>query len=367
MIRVGLMDDYLTEAFSFHCLEGNFELISEGVKITELRKGDIIFLTIIDGKIVLNNGAGFKGEFKNLNFVDPGLKSQFSLKMVKPLLETRFYEGEFEVGIKHDVFQLINILDFDHYLAGVVEAEAGPGAPDEFFRVQAVLCRTYAVNNWDRHATEGFNLCDNTHCQAFHGRNDENPDILEAVYATHDIVVADKSYNLIDAVYHSNSGGETQKSEGFWPENKYYLLSILDPFSQNQRNSAWEYSIEWRLWRDYFVEMGVDLSKTDSMDLLIKQNHRKIFVAFDEDTIYLNNIRSDFGLRSSFFNVISEGDKVVLKGRGYGHGLGLSQEGAMEMVRQGYSYKDIINYYYNDIMIRDLNDLPFNSVPEIFR
>ena len=125
--------------------------------------------------------------------------------------------------------------------------------------------------------------------------------------------------------------------------------------------------MDWELWKNYFVEMGVDIEETDSLDLLISQAHRRTFVEFDEDTIYLNNIRSDFGLKSAFFNVKLEGDKVVLKGRGYGHGLGLSQEGAMEMVRQGFSYKDVINYYYNDVMIRDLKDLPFNSIPEVFR
>ena len=367
VIRIGLMDDYLSEAFSFHCLEGSFELLGEGEELLTIEKGDMIFLRIQDGKILLNDGKNFSARFDDVKFSDSGLKSQFSIKMVKPMLETRYYEGEFEVSIKHDVFQLINILDFDRYLAGVVETEAGPGAPDEFFRVQAVLCRTYAVSNWNKHTLEGFDLCDNTHCQAFHGRNNENPDILEAVYSTHGIVIADKSYKLIDAVYHSNSGGQTQKSEGFWPEKKDYLLSILDPFSENQRNSVWEYTMDWELWKNYFVEMGVDLEEVDSLDLLIKQNYRKTFIEFDEDTIYLKNIRSDFGLKSAYFNVNLEGDKVLLKGKGYGHGLGLSQEGAMEMVRQGYSYKDVINYYYNDVMIRDLKDLPFNSIPEIFR
>jgi len=56
-----------------------------------------------------------------------------------------------------------------------------------------------------------------------------------------------------------------------------------------------------------------------------------------------------------------------MNGRGYGHGVGLSQEGAMEMARQGYSYSDIIRYYYFDVEVRELGELPFSEVPEEFR
>ena len=65
VIRIGLMDDYLTEAFSFHCLEGSFDLVAEGIKVTELKKGDLIFISVNNGKVLLNNGKGLKGEFSN--------------------------------------------------------------------------------------------------------------------------------------------------------------------------------------------------------------------------------------------------------------------------------------------------------------
>lgn len=367
-VRIGLMNNYLVDAFSFHCMEGSYELYAGDQKLKSIKKGELVYFALADnGSILLNNGKDLNGKFSDLKFINPDRSSQFSLKIIKPQIAARYYEGELEVDIKHGVFHLINILDFDHYLAGVVETEAGPGAEDEFFKVQAVLCRTYAVSNWNKHSSEGFNLCDHIHCQAFHGRNDENPSILEAVYSTHDIVVADKSYRLIEAVYHSNSGGETQKAAGFWPEDKYYLLSVIDPFSKDQRNYTWEQKIDWNLWKSYFAEMGVDMDKVDDDQLLIRQNHRKTILALGEDTIYLKNIRDDFGLKSTFFNAVLAGDKIVLMGRGYGHGLGLSQEGAMEMVRQGYTYKDVLNFYYHNIMVSDLNDLPVNSVPEIFR
>ena len=366
-IRIGLFHNSLVESFVFNCQEGHYSVESGDSIVAVLVSGDLLYITIEQDQIKIDNGSDISGSFNELKFTDPSLKSEFSIKPASPNLDSRNYNGELEVDIKFDAFRLINILEFDQYLAGVVEAEAGPGAPDEFFKVQAVLCRTYAVKNWEKHISEGFNLCDEVHCQAFKGKNDMNPDILKSVYSTHSIVIADFSYKLISAVYHSNSGGETQKAAGFWPGNGDYLLSILDPFASTGKNYSWKEKISWSDWTDFLKEKGIKPEKLDSSILLIKQDHRKLQFIIQKDTIPLKDLRQRFGFKSSFFNMESLGDEIIVNGRGYGHGVGLSQEGAMEMARQGYSYMDILRFYYHNIRINDLNDLPFNSVPEIFR
>lgn len=366
-IRIGLFHNSLVESFSFHCLEGNYKIFSPEGQVAEIEKGDLVFLSISDEQIRIENGSGIEGNYSSLEFTDPSLKSEFSLKVVNPSMAPRNYEGELKVDLRHGVFRLINELEFDQYLAGVVEAEGGAGAPEEFFKVQAVLCRTYAVKNWDKHLSEGFNLCDETHCQAYKGKNDENPAILHAVYSTHDIVIADYSYKLADAPYHSNSGGETQKADGLWPGGEDYLLSILDPFSKTGRNYSWEEHISRQAWTGFFLERGIELESQDSASWLIRQEHRKENFIHGKDTVSLVDIRNYFGLKSAFFDMKSQGDSLIIEGKGYGHGVGLSQEGAMEMSRQGYFYKDILRYYFHNIRIYDLNDLPFNSVPELFR
>ena len=70
----------------------------------------------------------------------------------------------------------------------------------------------------------------------------------------------------------------------------------------------------------------------------------------------LTTIRSDLNLRSTFFSVFVNGDSVILKGRGYGHGVGLCQEGAMEMASKGFSYRDIISFYYSGVIITDVKN-----------
>ena len=80
-------------------------------------------------------------------------------------------------------------------------------------------------------------------------------------------------------------------------------------------------------------------------------DHRQRYYSPFGDSLLLSEIRRDWGLRSDFFNIVRSGGDLLLKGRGYGHGVGLSQEGAMNMARSGYHYTEILNYYYHDIHI----------------
>ena len=73
----------------------------------------------------------------------------------------------------------------------------------------------------------------------------------------------------------------------------------------------------------------------------------------------LKNVRQDLQLKSTYFNIYKEGDSVVFEGKGYGHSLGMSQEGAMRMTKLGYSYTDVLNFYYRNIQIIDMHKLTF--------
>ena len=93
--------------------------------------------------------------------------------------------------------------------------------------------------------------------------------------------------------------------------------------------------------------------------MYVQQRHRKKYFILDEDSLLMTTIRDDWGLRSTFFNMFPEEDeKIVLWGKGYGHGVGLSQEGAMYMAKQGFNYKDILRFYFFNIRIMHYEDLP---------
>ena len=107
------------------------------------------------------------------------------------------------------------------------------------------------------------------------------------------------------------------------------------------------------LEKNYFF----DISKKKNRDLAFNfiQNERKTFFIHPSFGIPLRDIRSAFKLRSTYFSCSPVGGKVLLKGRGFGHGIGLCQEGAMEMVKQGFGYKEILNFYFRGAELSEWN------------
>jgi len=256
---------------------------------------------------------------------------------------------------------MINESVLDNYIAGVSEAEAGSRSPAEFYKVQAILARTYALAHINKHQLEGFNLCDQVHCQAFFGKTHE-PEILNAVAATKGKVVVDEDMNLIVAVFHSNSGGQTVNSEDVWGKPTSYLRSVQDTFSLKMPNAKWQRKIAMADWLDYLKikhNYPVEDSSARWYALHFRQDTRKINLEYNNIKVPLKNVRTDFQLKSTFFSLDLVGDTLIFNGRGFGHGIGMCQEGAMRMAKAGYDYKDVLNYYYKNVHLIDLKDLNF--------
>ena len=243
----------------------------------------------------------------------------------------------------------------------------GPNAEDELYKAHALLIRTYMLNHFDRHREEGFSLCDGVHCQAYHGRVKYNPGIAKSVFETSGEVVTDFHYKLITAVYHANSGGETQRASDVWLKDYDYLQAVIDPYSLHQPAAKWYDTIYFDDWKKYLLEKGLkSVKKMPGEVLYIQQRHRRKYFVLDTDSLLMTTIREDWGLRSTFFNMFpEEGGKIVIWGKGYGHGVGLSQEGAMYMATQGFNYKDILRFYFFNIRIMHYEDLPRSSLPDL--
>jgi len=159
------------------------------------------------------------------------------------------------------------------------------------------------------------------------------------------------------AVFHSNSGGETQSAENIWLNGESYLIPVLDPFSIDQPNARWERTIPAGSWFSYLESKGITVrEKPDTIAFESNQRHRMKYYIIGEDSLEYNRIREDWDLRSTFFSLIYNKGFFIFKGKGYGHGVGLSQEGAMNMARKGYHFTEILNFYYHNIRIVNYRD-----------
>ncbi len=323
-----------------------------------IASGQAVYATLYDGKIWVHSTNGMLGSFYRLSIRGGDTTSVVRIKPVMPQAESRNYEGSVYLYTDVDRIRMINQIDEEKYIAGVVEAEVGLGRTAEFYKAKAVICRTYLYGHINRHESEEFHLCDETHCQAYKGQCRSNTLIAPSVGATKGIILTDReNAKPILAAYHSNCGGETESAKNAWQTNMPYLIPVTDPYCISQPNARWEKTISLDDWLKYLMKNGFKPDPKVVTDFGFEQLHRIPDYAVNHFVLPVKQIRNDWQLRSTFFSVSVENDLVILKGRGYGHGVGLCQEGAMEMGRRGFKYDEIISFYYKYVNLVPVSTL----------
>ena len=367
-VSVGLYQEQLVHAAVVYCSSGSYQLLLDGSVVSRLEEGAILYLTLEDGKVKVLDAERDFGLVGRVEMRALSVESVFRLRPIKPELVSRAYDDNLVVIPDDKFITLVNEVDMDKYLAGVVEAESGSNAEREYYKAQSILCRTYTMKQFDRHGSEGFSVCDGPHCQAYKGRNRGNPEILEAIIETSGLVLADYNYKLITAAYHANSGGQTQRASEVWLSDVDYLQSVMDPYSLHQSQAKWRDTISFEAWKDYLLKNGMkSVNRIPEEIIYVEQMRRKKYFILDKDSIRMEKIREDWGFKSAFFDMFPDGDKILVWGKGHGHGIGMSQEGAMKMARDGFTYQDILRFYFFEVRLMDFRDLPDSSLPESAR
>ena len=359
-IKIGLYHKYNLKSLLISPVFGKYTMLTDDGKTIPLSTNSILYITLINQKLQVKNINGVIGSFKSIQFKGIHSFNTIRIKADKPKLRAREYEDNLTLEVVNNKIRMINIVNLENYIAGVVESEGGIKAGKEYYKTQAILCRTYALENFHRHDNDGFNLCDDVHCQAYKSRAKRSDLIVEATSVTKGLVIVDTSLSLITAAFYSNSGGQTSASEDIWQQPRSYLLSVPDSFSVGGKHYQWTKSIPLSKWIAYLKRKGFHINASVSGEDFVNHIHkRQKYYFFQGDSLAYTQIRSAFRLRSSYFSIDYKNGNIILNGRGYGHGVGLSQEGAMEMDKQGYSYKEIIKFYYRNVFIVSLRALQF--------
>jgi stage II sporulation protein D len=360
IVNIGIYHNSKITSFIFHPEEGNYIVFTEQGKLLELDKSELLEIKYINNRVHIKSLDKDYGSFKKVRFVGTSYKNAFKVKITGSK-KIKIYEDNLFVNLHgyYNYFQLINNIEIDNYVAGVVESEVGRSPPPEYFKLQAIICRTYALKNIKRHQSEGFSLCDKVHCQAYN-RKPKSILIKEAANKTNGIVIVDSDINLIVATFYSNCGGETAKSEEVWRQSLYYLRTVKDTFCLHENNAVWSKKIPTSKWTNYLITHGFPKGSLEhECGTEYFQNCREQFFEDQNVQIQFTKIRTDFHLKSAQFNVIPNGEFVTLEGKGFGHGVGLCQEGAMKMAKLGHSYVDILHFYYKNVHMINLEYLNF--------
>jgi SpoIID/LytB domain protein len=257
-------------------------------------------------------------------------------------------------------------LSLEDYVLGVTSAEASTEDEIEALEAQAITTRTFALKNLGRHASEGYDFCSLTHCELYKRIADDaaaTPSleiIRRAVAGTAGKVLRDENGRLVDAYFGAACGGVTANIQSLWGvPAPSYLRGVRDDYclTGSQRNWTEEIPrarLAEALGTDERSDVGgvlkdVVVSKRDATGraelVSLEGRHRRRLRGW-EFKIIVGRALGWSVLKSSRFEVSRRGDTFLFRGSGFGHGLGLCQQGAHVMARRGMSSRQILDHYF---------------------
>ncbi|MCP9778684.1 MULTISPECIES: SpoIID/LytB domain-containing protein [unclassified Cyanobium] len=306
-------------------------------------------------------------------------------------LQQRGYRGRLQVLVGSSALQAVNHVPLEAYLPSVVASEMPASWPQAALRAQAVAARTYALRQ--RKPAAAFDVSATVSSQVYKGVEAETPSTRQAVISTRGQVLM-FGPSLANTVFHSSAGGSTENSGDLWSQQLPYLVSVPD-FDQHSPVHAWQLRLEPEQLQKAFGEIG-GAQRIDVLATTGSGRVRQARVTGPAGTLVLTGaqLRSRLGLKSTMvrFEVLApelaalppslpalpplmpraaeqsgadepaiSPDQVPVQlpppsllaiGRGFGHGVGMSQWGAHGLANRGQSYEQILHHYYRGTELR---------------
>ncbi|MGD1898358.1 MAG: SpoIID/LytB domain-containing protein [Phormidesmis sp.] len=269
----------------------------------------------------------------------------------------KWYRGRVMVTVDEGELVAINYVDLEDYLYSVVGSEMPTSWPQAALQSQAVAARSYALYKRSRSTNPLFDLGGTTTHQVYKGLAQEHPNTIAAVDTTEAQVVTHNG-QVIEAIFHSSSGGGTENASDVWSSDVPYLRRVED-FEHNSPVFQWE---ETFTLTEFSNKIG-DIGEVHTIGTpQYTEGGRVALISFAGDngteTLRGRDVRSALKLRSTRFEIDLdlEADQVTISGSGFGHGVGMSQWGARSLAEQGWSFEQILQHYYQSTVIAQLEE-----------
>jgi stage II sporulation protein D (peptidoglycan lytic transglycosylase) len=263
----------------------------------------------------------------------------------------------------------IKEIALEEYVSAAAVSEFAPPAGEmdlveKMLEIQTIIGRTYAISHLGRHAREGFDLCSTTHCQLF-----EPGRLRTSRWAAAAVEAANRTEGQVlryadqpaEALFHADCGGHTSSASEVWGgPDRAYLVARPDRGLAKQAHVRWEYrvartalakvlqsdprtSIDGPLTRIAITRRD-DAGRAERIEIRARKLKRE--VRGEDFREVLTRAFGARAVRSTWFDVKNVGTDVTFTGRGFGHGVGLCQAGALARLAAGTKPKDVIAFYY---------------------
>jgi stage II sporulation protein D len=268
-------------------------------------------------------------------------------------LEGQSYRGRLEVRQLNRALAVVNVVDLEAYLQGVLKDEIPPGWPAEAVKAMAVVARTYAVYQMEQNFGAFFHLRATTASQVYGGATGEDLRTSWAVQATRGQVLTFGG-QPIPAFYHACSGGATENALDVFGSNFDTVVGVKDDFSLSCPYVLWVERLPSEQIERALQRAGYSIGRLLRIEDLSRSRTGRILqlaIQHTGGTLTLEGkrFREVLGndlIRSTDFEVRADSAGFTFVGRGWGHGVGLSQWGAKEMADLAYRHQDILKFYY---------------------
>jgi stage II sporulation protein D len=280
---------------------------------------------------------------------DPGRATK---KAIEPSQSFRV-GGSLQIMLRNGALLVINELEMEEYVKGVVPSEMSAGWHLEALKVQAVATRTYALYQRLANAGREFDVVAGTQDQVYRGRVGVDERVQQAVEATRGLVITYENAPIL-AAFSSTAAGPTEDAMNVWSKDLPYLKGVDCPFDENSPYYQWRVEVPIQSLEQSLRKQGVPVGTIATVTpFLYSRAGRvdKIRILHSDGELVLRgqDFRKAVGysvIPSTQFEIETLGRLVVFAGRGSGHAVGLCQWGAKELADQGYPYDAILRYYF---------------------
>jgi len=267
---------------------------------------------------------------------------------------------------------VVNHVDLEEYVKGVVPAEVNSSWHREMLKTQAVAARTYALYQHMLSLSRDYDVAASIQDQVYRGRHGVDDRVEEAVESTRGLVVTYQNAPIY-AAFSSTAAGLTEDATVVWLKDLPYLKGVECPFDIASPYYQWKTSFKVTTLENNLRQLGFDVGTIATLTPLAYSRSGRVA------TLRLLHSKGELILRgeelrkavgytvvpSTQFTIDSMGDEVVMSGYGAGHAVGLCQWGAKELAELGYSYASILLYYYPGTELRQASLTQAPPVPSV--
>lgn len=264
------------------------------------------------------------------------------------------------VRVYREEENIIDRVPIEEYVVGVLAGEMPISFEIEALKAQAVAARSYVMRQIERNINKEYDVVDTIMNQVYLDKEtlvatwkesytDNINKVKQAVLSTKGEYL---SYNgkVAEALFFSTSPGVTENSEEIFTSKEDYLRSVD---SHWDKESPVFSTITTYTKSEFCNSLEIKCNENLEIKVLKQTSTGRIkLIRINAKELTGNYICSKLGLRSTYFEIIQEDNKIIIKNKGYGHGVGMSQYGANGMAKEGYKYDEILKHYYQGIEIK---------------